>query len=53
MGFAAVEALLKGEKSVMVGIINKDITFTPFEKAVKQKPIFDPDLVRMLDILSI
>jgi len=52
MGFAAVEALLKGKKSVMIGIINKDISFTPFEKAVKQKPKFDPDLIRMLDILS-
>lgn len=53
MGFAAVEALLAGEKNVMVGIIDKSIVFTPFEKAVKHKQHLDPDLLRMLDILSI
>jgi 6-phosphofructokinase 1 len=53
MGFAAVEALLSGKRNVMVGIINKEITYTPFEKAVKHKQSLDPDLLRMLDILSI
>jgi 6-phosphofructokinase 1 len=53
MGFAAVENLLKGEKNVMVGIKNKSITLTPFEKAVKQRPQMDKDLLRMMDILSI
>lgn len=53
MGFAAVEALIKGEKNVMIGIIDKLIVLTPFEKTLKHKPQFDPDLVRMLDILSI
>lgn len=53
MGFAAVEHLLKGEKNVMVGIKNKAIILTPFEKAVKQRPQMDKDLLRMMDILSI
>jgi len=53
MGYAAVEALLKGEKNVMIGIIDKNIVYTPFEKATKQKQRMDPDLIRMLDILSI
>jgi 6-phosphofructokinase 1 len=53
MGFSAVEYLLKGEKNVMVGIKNKSITLTPFEKAVKQRPQMDKDLLRMMDILSI
>jgi 6-phosphofructokinase 1 len=53
MGFAAVEALLKGKKNVMIGIIDKEIVLTSFEKTLKQKPEFDRDLIRMLDILSI
>jgi 6-phosphofructokinase 1 len=53
MGYAAVESLIKGEKNVMVGIMDKKIVLTPFEKAVKQKPKMDPDLFRMMDILSI
>jgi 6-phosphofructokinase 1 len=53
MGYSAVEALLNGEKNVMVGIVNNNIILTPFEKAVKQKQKMNADLLRMLDILSI
>lgn len=53
MGYAAVEALLKGSKNVMIGIIDKKIVHTPFEKAIKQATKMDQDLLRMLDILSI
>jgi 6-phosphofructokinase 1 len=52
MGFSALEALLNGKKNVMIGIVNKNIVFTPFENAVKQKQKLDPELLRMLDILS-
>ena len=52
MGFASVEALLNGKKSVMAGIVNKKVVFTPFQKAVKhiQKP--DGTLLRMITILA-
>lgn len=53
MGFAAVEALLEGKKNVMIGIINKKIAYTPFENAVKHTQRLDPDLIRMLEILSL
>lgn len=53
MGFSAVEALLKGEKNVMIGIVDKNIVFTPFENAVKHIQELDPDLMRMVNILSI
>lgn len=52
MGLAAVEALLDGKKGVMVGIINKEIAYTPFENAVKHITSLHPDHVRMIDILS-
>lgn len=53
MGFAAVEALIAGEKGVMIGIVDKKIIYTPFEKAVKHKQGLDTELVRMLKILSL
>ncbi len=53
MGFAAVEALLAGKTNEMIGIVDKKITYTPFEKAVKHKQGLDPDLLRMLEILSV
>ncbi len=53
MGFAAVEALMQGKKNVMVGIIDKNILFTPFEKAIKHIQELNPDLIRMVNILSL
>ena len=53
MGFAAVEGLKEGRKGVMVGIINKDICFTPLEKAVKHLDQLDNQLLRMIEILSL
>ena len=53
IGFAAVEALIQGKRNVMVGIVDKRITYTPFEKAIKHTEVLDTDLLRMLEILSI
>lgn len=52
MGHAATEALLHGMKHHMAGIINSRIVFTPFEKAVKANPQPDPELLRMMQVLS-
>lgn len=53
MGFAAVEALMNGEKNSMIGIVDKNIKYTPFENAVKHIQELNPDLIRMVDILSL
>jgi 6-phosphofructokinase 1 len=53
MGFAAVEALLQGKKGVMIGIVNNTIEYTPFENAVKHIQELNPDLMRMVNILSL
>lgn len=53
IGFAAVEALMAGEKTVMVGIMNKKIVYTPFANSIKHTQQLDPDLIRMLEILSL
>jgi 6-phosphofructokinase 1 len=52
-GLAAVEGLLNGMKSVMAGIVNDDLVYTPFEQTIqKGKPIHE-DLIRMVSVLSI
>jgi 6-phosphofructokinase 1 len=53
IGFAAVEALMQGKHNVMIGIVDKRITYTPFENAIKHTEVLDNDLIRMLEILSI
>lgn len=53
MGYTAVEALLKGKRNVMVGIVNKDMVFTPFEKAVKHNQGLNEDMLKMMEILSV
>lgn len=52
-GVAAVEALLKGTKNVMIGLQNDQMAYTPLEKAVKGEAKIDEELIRISDILSI
>lgn len=52
MGFAAVEALMNGKNGVMIGIVNNNITYTPFEHAIKHIQQIYPDYLRMMEILS-
>ena len=51
-GFHAVEGLMKGEKNVMVGIINDRIRYTPFEEAIGKDKKIKNELVRMAEILA-
>ncbi len=53
LGFNAVEALIKGKQNVMVGVINNQIAFTPFEKAIKHIEEIDDEVLRMIEILSL
>jgi 6-phosphofructokinase 1 len=52
-GYAAVRALLKGERGCMVGVINDRIALTPFEKAIKQHPELNIKLLEMSRVLSL
>ncbi|MGY3054461.1 6-phosphofructokinase 1 [Pedobacter sp. UYEF25] len=54
LGVAAVEGLLKGEKNSMVGLVDKAITFTPFDHAIKHidAEAVMPKWIRLLDILA-
>jgi 6-phosphofructokinase 1 len=52
LGYAAVQALLQGRTQEMVGLVNNEISFTPFSACVKlQKPISD-DMLEMIQVLS-
>ena len=53
MGYNAVEALLQDENGVMVGILNKQIVFTPFENAIKHIQTLNADMLKMMEILSL
>jgi 6-phosphofructokinase 1 len=53
LGVAAVEGLMQGKKNVMAGIINNEVVYTSFKETITlQKPIH-PDLIRLVDILSV
>lgn len=53
MGHSAVQALLRGEGGVALGIINDKITITPFEKAIALNKPLNKDLVKMTEILAL
>ena len=52
LGFSAVEALLQGKKNVMVGIMHRDVVYTPFGHATKHHLEVSPYLMMLQDILS-
>jgi 6-phosphofructokinase 1 len=53
LGYAAVEALLDGQKSSMVGLQNNAIVLVPFRKAIKLHKDINREMLEISDILSI
>ena len=53
LGAAAVELLAKGEKGMMVGRINGNIVSSPIRAAWESKRELDPDMLRLVETLSI
>ncbi len=53
MGYAAVEALLDDQKSILIGFHNNEINHTPFSKVIKVKKKVDPSQLQMAEILSV
>jgi 6-phosphofructokinase 1 len=52
MGNAAVEALINNKTNVMVGIIDKEIAYTSFEKSIKHNNKLNIDLLNLVETLS-
>jgi 6-phosphofructokinase 1 len=53
MGSAAIEALKKGLRNVMIGIDNDEIVYVPFSRAVKENRRIDHDLFDILHDVAI
>jgi 6-phosphofructokinase 1 len=51
MGIAAVDALLNDQRSIMVGIVNNDITHVPLNKTVKLHKTVNRNLLELVDVL--
>ena len=52
LGVAAVDTLRDGTSGVMVGLRDNRLTLTGLEKACKETPDMDPELIRVADIVS-
>lgn len=52
LGKAAVEALLEGRKNKMVGVINKQLSYTSFAKAIKHHQSINRELLTLAEVLS-
>ncbi len=52
MGYEAVKALVEGRKSEMVGVVDKKVTYTPFENAIKHTTKLESSLLELAEILS-
>ena len=53
LGLGAVEGLLNGYKNVAAGIVNDKLVYTDFKEAISREKPLNPDLIRMVNILSI
>ena len=53
MGEAAIEALIEGQRNVMIGIRNGEIVYVPFSKAVQHNKGINRGDIELVKILSI
>lgn len=53
LGVGAIQAILEGQRNVMVGIRNDEIVYVPFSIAVKSNKPVKRELIDVLDTLSI
>ena len=52
LGVAAIDALLEGQRNVMIGLRNNEIVYIPFTKAIKDDKPIDKETVRAQEILA-
>ncbi len=53
VGVGAIQALVQGQRNVMVGVRNNEVVYVPFIDAVGKHKMIDKQLIRVLDELSI
>lgn len=52
LGHAAVNALREGKSQMMVGLINGQLAYTPFEHVGKQNACITDDMIEMIRVLA-
>jgi len=53
LGEASIEALIDGQRNILLGIENDKVVAIPFSKAIKKDKPIDPELMKVLNVLSI
>ena len=52
-GVGAIEAILQGQRNVMIGLRYNEVVYVPFSEAIRSDKPFDKKLIKVLDELSI
>ena len=52
LGSEAVKALIDGQKSITVGIVNDQVSYTPFALAIHGKKSVSKELIQLAEILA-
>ena len=53
LGLGAVEGLLNGHMNEMAGVINDNLVYTPLHDAITKSKPLNPELMRLMKVLSI
>lgn len=52
LGIASIEALLDDQRSIMVGMINREIVHVPFNQTIKHHKTIDQKMLDIVDVLN-
>ena len=52
-GVGAIDAIMQGQRNVMVGVRNNEVVYVPFNEAIRSDKPLDMKLIKVLDELSI
>jgi 6-phosphofructokinase 1 len=52
LGIGAVEALIDDQRSIMIGMINREVVHVPFNKTTKHHKTIDQKMVDIVEILN-
>ena len=53
LGVGAIQAIMEGQRNVMIGIKNDEVVYVPFSNAIKSDKIVKKELIDVLAVLSI
>ena len=52
-GVGAIEAIMQGQRNMMVGVRNNEVVYVPLSEAIRSDKPFDRNLIKVLNELSI